>query len=118
MLGPARKTQAVLFEIKPTHPPVLRGGRDGSDDAGDDEYGGDGCREVDDGGEGDVALGEEGEEGALAEMGPGGGGGHQDAAQLLRGGDKDVLISMVPLPESAIWPIFFFSSFETPFFGL
>ena len=61
-------------------PPVLSGGRDRAEDAGHDEHGGDDRGEVDDGGEDDVALGEEGEEGALPEEGPGGGGGHQDAA--------------------------------------
>lgn len=85
--------------------PVLCGGRHGAYDAGQDEYGGDGRGEVDDGGEGDVALGEEGEEGELAEVGPGGGGAHQDAAQLLGGGgDKDVQISIpfLKLLQSAI----------------
>ena len=64
-------------------PPVLSGNRDGAEDAGHDEHGGDDRGEVDDGGEDDVALGEEGEECALPEEGPGGGGGHQDAAKLL-----------------------------------
>ena len=90
--------------MKPNHPPVLCGGRDGAEDACHDEDDGDGRGEVDDGGEGDVALGEEGDEVALAEVGPGGGGGHQDAAELPRGeeGKGGLRISVVPFLESAI----------------
>ena len=62
--------------------PVLGDGSDASEGAGGDEDDGH-CRgEVRVDGEGDVALGEEGEEGAVPQVSPGRGRGHQDSAEL------------------------------------
>ena len=73
-----------ITEFDPTsvNLPVLGDGSEASEGAGGDEDDGHSRGEVRVEREGDVALGKEGEEGAVPQVSPGRGRGHQDAAEL------------------------------------